>query len=148
MNPGTRDIVRESKGRLVNLRPSKGLARRHVVSSDDVSKHYSKALNGKKWSEGKLLLEQRGSISEARIPVQQPLTLANIEKAAVERYSKFFGYAKNIFIGDSKENSSIQQHLDDGHPEMADAALENHVGRIKRSWALDDKLEVTPVKKE
>ena len=33
--------------------------------------------------------------------------------------AKFFGYLSNIFIGNSRENSAIQQHLDRGNPEMA-----------------------------
>jgi len=30
---------------------------------------------------------------------------------------------------------------------MADAALDDHVARIKRGWALDPSMPITPVKK-
>jgi hypothetical protein len=129
---------------LVNLQ--KGLARRHVVSSADMSAHYSTVLVKKKWSQAKLLLEQRGSIGAAHTPVKTPLSQNAIVEAATARYQKFFGYAKNLFIGDSRENSSIQQHLDAGHPDMAGALLYDHVRRIKRSWAIDDTFKETPVK--
>jgi hypothetical protein len=145
-HPNQSDIVRNSKGEWVNLKKSRELARRHVVSSDDMAKHYSNVLFGKKWSVGKLLIEQRGSIALARIAVAEPLGQDKIVEAAKARYSKFFGYARNLFIGDSLENSSIQQHLDDGHPDMAEKELRNHVRRIKRSWAIDDSFVETPVK--
>lgn len=145
-HPDKSDLVRNSKGELVNLRKSRELARRHVVSSDDMAKHYSSALLGKNWSTGKLLIEQRGSITLARTPVPAPLGQATIAEAAKTRYSKFFGYFRNIFIGDSRENSSIQQHLDDGHPDMAEKELRNHVRRIKRSWAIDESFQETPVR--
>lgn len=135
-----KELVKNSKGNLVNVK--EGLARRHVVSSYDMSKHYAESLNGKKISEGKLLLEQRGSISDARQPVEE-VSLSGIQKAAKTRYSKFFGYLKNMFIGDSKENSSIQEHLDKGHPEMAGQKLEEHVRHVKRAWALDENMKIS-----
>ena len=79
-----------------------------------------KVLNKKRASFAKLLLEERGSITGARTPVPKPLSAASIKEAALTRYNHFFGYAKNIFLGDSRENSSIQEHLDAGHPEMAE----------------------------
>ena len=144
-HPDQDDLVLNSKGELVNLKKSASLARRHVVSSDDMSKHYSSVLTGKKWSEAKLLLEQRGSIGLSHTPVTT-VSQDGIAAAANQRYSKFFGYAKNIFIGDSVENSSIQQHLDDGHPDLAGKLLSDHVRRIKRSWAIDGSFVETPVK--
>jgi hypothetical protein len=145
-HPDKSDLVRNSKGEVVNLRKSRELARRHVVSSHDMAAHYSKSLLKKKWSIGKVLIEQRGSIALARTPVAAPLGQKTIAEAAKERYSKFFGYFRNIFIGDSRENSAIQEHLDDGHPDMAEKDLKNHVRRIKRSWALEEEMEITEVK--
>ncbi|MDZ4819920.1 MAG: hypothetical protein SGJ20_13200, partial [Planctomycetota bacterium] len=129
-----------SAGELVNV--AKGLARRHVVSSSDMSKHYAESLNGRKISDGKLLLEQRGSIADARTPVDD-VSLNGIQKAASNRYSRFFGYLRNMFIGDSRENSSIQQHLDEGHPELAGQKLEEHVRHVKRAWALDENMKIS-----
>lgn len=139
------ELRTNSDGELVNMgtRAGRALARRHVVSSHDISQHYSQALAKKKWSEAKLLIEQRGSIPLARTPVTGELSQAAIEAAAKQRYQAFFGYAQNLFIGDSAENSSIQEHLDRGHPDLAGKKLEEHVARIKRSWAIDDSIRIS-----
>lgn len=128
------------EGKLINVR--KGLARRHVVSSYDMAQHYMTALNGKKMSEGKLLLEQRASIADARIQVDD-VTQAGIQKAATARYSKFFGYLRNMFIGDSRENSSIQEYIDKGHPEMVVTKLQEHVSHMKRAWAFEQNMKIS-----
>lgn len=123
-------------------------ARRHVVSLGDIGQHYETSLNGKKPSKAKLLLEQRGSIDGARVPVTSPVDSNAIKKAALKRWRNFFGYAQNIFLGDSKENSSIQEHLDEHHPEMKTAnLLEEHVDRIKRGWAFEQTFKPTRLKK-
>jgi hypothetical protein len=69
-----------------------------------------------------------------------------LARAANTRYNKYFGFSKNLFTGDSKENSSIHQHLDDGNPDLAGKALDDHVRRIKRTWAIDSTIKITPVK--
>ena len=144
-HPDKSELKLNSKNEMVNVstRGGRALARRHVVSSFDIAQHYSKSLENKKWSEAKLLLEQRGSIALARTPVLGDLNQANIEATAKQRYQAFFGYAKNLFIGDSAENSSIQEHLDRGHPDMADRELIAHVARIKRSWAIDNSIQIS-----
>jgi hypothetical protein len=140
----TSHLVKDARGREVNV--AADIDRRHVVSSDDMAKHYGSFLAKKPLSEAKLLLEQRGSIEGARQPVEGKRPTAQaVLKAAVRRYRRFFGYAKNIFLGDSSENRSIQQHLDAGHPEMAGQKLRDHVQRIKRGWALDSSF--TPSEK-
>lgn len=115
--------------------------RRHVVSSSDMAQHYIAKLRSRgaaklRVSEAKLLLEQRGSVAAARVQVSgtQP---KGIQAAAIKRHKAFFGYAKNIFIGDSTVNRQIQEHLDKDHPEMATKELREHVRMIKRAWALD-----------
>ncbi|MCC6966078.1 MAG: hypothetical protein IT391_07315 [Nitrospira sp.] len=136
------ELRKDSKDELINLQ--KGLARRHVVSSHDISSHYVDVLNKKKISEGKLLLEQRGSISDARTPVTDA-SQEGIQTAASARYSRFFGYLRNLFIGDSRENSSIQEHLDAGHPDLAGKKLEEHVSHVKRAWALDESIKISRI---
>jgi hypothetical protein len=132
----TNYLAKDRRGREINV--ATDIDRRHVVSSDDMAKHYGEVLAKKPLSEAKLLIEQRGSISEARQPVRAAkLDATAVVNAAVRRYRRFFGYAKNIFLGDSSENRSIQHHLDTGHPEMAGRTLRDHVRRIKRGWALD-----------
>jgi hypothetical protein len=133
---------------VADLSVAKGIARRHVVSAGDMRTHYMNFLDKKKVSAAKLLLEERGSIIGARTIVKPPVTVESIRNAAVRRYSNFFGYAKNLFLGDSRENSSIQELLDKGHPEMQIAEkLEEHVDRIKRGWALDGSFQPTRSRK-
>jgi hypothetical protein len=143
----TNYIVKDSKGRDINLDPACKVDRRHVVSSHDMATHYEVALANKKLSEAKLLLEQRGSIADARkygrVEPTKKLTAKLVIAAAKRRYKEFFGYAKNIFIGDSSENRSIQEYLDTGYPGMAGRKLREHVQRIKRGWALDSNFEPT-----
>jgi len=142
-------LVKDSKERPINV--ADDVDRRHVVSSSDMATHYGTFLSNKKVAEAKLLLEQRGSIPEARVPVtsksKKKVDSGSIVEGAKARYRRFFGYAKNIFLGNSSENRSIQELLDKGHPEMADAALEDHVDRIKRAWALDPSMPITRVRK-
>ena len=133
---GKQALVKDTQGRLINV--AADIDRRHVVSSNDMATHYGVALAKKKLSEAKLLIEQRGSIPAAREPVTDKTVTAKLVIAAAKRrYRRFFGYAKNIFLGDSSENRSIQEHLDEGHPELAGKKLRDHVARIKREWALD-----------
>jgi hypothetical protein len=144
IDPSMKDLKANKAGELINV--ATGIARRHVVSAYDMGEHYMAALNKKRASVAKLLLEERGSITGARTPVRKPLSATSIKEAALARYNQFFGYAKNLFLGDSRENSSIQEHLDAGHPEMAAHKLYEHVARIKRGWALDDSFQETPVR--
>lgn len=139
------ELRKDSKGERINVQ--KGLARRHVVSSHDISSHYVEVLNKKKISEGKLLLEQRGSITAARTAVTDA-SQEGIQTAASTRYSGFFGYLRNLFIGDSRENSSIQEHLDAGHPDLAGKKLEEHVSHVKRAWALDESIKISRIEEE
>ena len=141
--PSTAAVNRQ--GQRVNLAhtPTQRLARRHVVSSHDMATHYVSSLTGKKVSQGKLLLEERGSIAEARSPVPT-LTVAALQTAATARYDRFFGYLRNLFVGDSRENSAIQERLDPHHPRMQSAAaLDAHVRHVKRAWALDQGMPVS-----
>ena len=93
-------------------------------------------LNDKKASEAKLLLEQRGSMSpELASRRRERVTVGGGQGGRhSSATTSFFGYAKNIFLGDSQENSAIQDNLDAGHPEMARArSCDEHVDRIKRA---------------
>lgn len=146
MTGGDDQLKKDSKRRLINVQ--RGLARRHVVSASDMGSHYEAVINGKKASEAKLLIEERGSIGQSRTAVKPPITVASVKAAAKKRYAKFFGYAKNLFIGDSRENSAIQEHLDPKHPEMQGGnKLAEHVSRMKRSWAIDGSFKETPVRR-
>ena len=146
---GQDSLIRTNKaGKDRNVK--RGYARRHVVSVADMGDHYAAQLNGKKASEAKLMLEQRGSVPEARVPVTEPLTAGTVKDAAEQRFRRFFGFAKNIFLGKSKENSSIGRRLDEHHPEMQIAdTLNDHIDRVKRSWAFNaGGLKLSKVKVE
>ncbi|WP_394216241.1 DUF4157 domain-containing protein [Brachybacterium vulturis] len=134
-----RDAKREgmTAEQLANLNVARGIARRHVVSAGDMRSHYLTFLHDKTLVRAKVLLEERGSIGASHTPVKTPLTQETVRDAAKKRYRAFFGFAANIFLGDSRENSSIQENLDGGHPDLAGQKLWDHVARIKRGWALD-----------
>lgn len=126
------------------------IARRHVVSSYDMARHYSTVLASKPGaplypSAAKLLIEQRSSIAAAGTQVKgAPPKKNDILKAATERHRKFFGYAKNLFLGDSPENSAIQEALDPHHPELTTKRkLNQHIKMVKRAWALSGSFEIT-----
>jgi hypothetical protein len=123
------------------------LGRRHIVSSADMRDHYVSKLKNKKVSEGKLLLEQRASIADARTEVKGDLDEKSIQEAAKERHAKFFNYANNLWIGPQRENSVLQQKIDANKPGMKgnQAAIDEHIAHIKRGWAFDDQFKPTPV---
>ncbi|USX24235.1 DUF4157 domain-containing protein [Oxalobacteraceae bacterium OTU3CINTB1] len=141
-----KDLQKDSYGRLINMKASKSLARRHVISSYDMSRHYVQQLNGekKKVSQGKMLLEQRASIADARVEVAG-LTVAALQEAATKRYATFFGYLRNMFIGDSRENSMLQENIDPMHPDMVGKPkkLDAHIRHVKRAWAMDASIEIS-----
>jgi hypothetical protein len=148
---GERDLRKNKQGDWINVSREKGkeLARRHVVSAHDMSEHYTSVLVGKKASEAKLLLEHRGSIALAHTPVDR-LAVTAIQAAAKTRYSKFFGYLRNMFIGDSRQNSAIQENIDRFHPNMQksdgtpdDKKLDEHVRHMKRAWAIDQSIKIS-----
>jgi hypothetical protein len=136
-------LVKDSKGRPISVETGV-IDRRHVVSSNDMATHYGKVLaKPTTLSKAKLLVEQSGSKADAHEPVttEKKVTANLVIAAAKRRYKRFFGHAKNIFLGDSGENRSIQELLDEGHPELAGKKLRDHVSRIKREWALDKSFE-------
>lgn len=134
-------LVEDSKGREINV--AEDIDRRHVVSSDDMAKHYGGTLSKSKRSAAKTLVEQSGSISAARERViaqgKRKVTPEMIVAAAQRRFKRYFGYARNIFLGPAWENQVVfKEKLDTQHPALQQKAkLEAHVAHVKRSWALD-----------
>jgi hypothetical protein len=135
------DLMEDSGPRLIDKGSHKveRLARRNVLSSHDAAPHYKSALQPKTPQESRLLLIQRGSHPNAKVSAPDELTAAHINEAANARCAVFCGYFRNLFSGNSPENSSIQQRLDEGHP-----GLQVHVDRIKREWAFDQSCAPTP----
>jgi hypothetical protein len=134
-------LAEDSRGRQINV--GAGIDRRHVVSSDDMAKHYGEVLVKSARSAAKLLVEQSGSIPDAREPVigtgKKKVTADMVITAAKRRFKRYFGYARNIFLGSAWENQVVfKEKLDTEHPELQQKAkLEAHVAHIKRGWALD-----------
>ncbi len=122
------------------------LARRHVVSSQDMIDHYKQALKGKTVPEAAILISQRSSIAEARIPISDQADVKEIEAKAKTRYNLFFSYLHNLFIGNADTNSSLGRLRDDNHPKLVGGKkLDDHVARIKREWSFGTGFAVSVV---
>jgi hypothetical protein len=65
------------------------------------------------------------------------LSHSKIKDGAATRLGRFFNYTKNLFLGDSRQNSSIGRALDEFKRGMGPQKLEQHVAEIKKDWALD-----------
>jgi hypothetical protein len=112
------------------------LARRHVVSSQDMIDHFQGSLQDKTVPEARILISERSSIAEARVPIPDKAGVPQAREAAKRRYNGFFSYAHNLFIGNAETNSSLGRLLDTNHPGLVGkAALDNHLARIKREWS-------------
>lgn len=132
-----KDLYLEQHNTNIRDRPivKRGMARRHIVSSADMGEHYQTTLTGKLWSAGKGLLTR--GIALAKVDVAIPLSHTKIKDGAATRLGRFFNYTKNLFLGDSRQNSSIGRALDEFKRGMGPQKLEQHVAEIKKDWALD-----------
>jgi hypothetical protein len=107
----------------------KGYARRHIVASNTLIQHYLQKLNGKPLSEAKKLLES----VKKHVPVPTPVTNSGLQGSAQEMVRSFFNETRNLFVGDSRENSAIQD--DDDFPEgWSDAKQEAHYKKIRDDY--------------
>ncbi len=140
---GSLGELRKVKGHAVpfKLNRARKVGRRHIVSSHDMARHYADTLADKPISNGKLLLEQRGTAGDARIPVPA-LDQDSIETAAKERHARFFNYAVNLWIGNQRENSRKQERRDP-RPDMSAAQADKFEEHIKRAWALDGSFKAS-----
>jgi hypothetical protein len=69
-------------------------------------------------------------------------------KADPRKDPGFFGYVENRFIGNGKENGAIQQHLDDGDPEMAGKLPCSHVDASSVNGRSTRASRSTPVRED
>lgn len=107
----------------------KGMARRHIIASQEVIDHYNVALNGKTFREAKKLLSAVGET------VADPLSNETVESAAKNVVRAFFNETSNLWVGDSAENSAIQDERD--FPSGWSAAEKRaHVAKIKKKYFL------------
>ena len=137
------EFKEEHKGPAGKQLVKKGMARRHVVSSKDMAEHYEKTLNKKKWSLCKALLLKAGA-GEAQTPIpDKRLSHTVVIAAAKVRHGKFFNYTENLFVGPSARNSALGRTLDPDRYSPDLVALEAHVKKIKKMWAIDGSIEIT-----
>lgn len=105
--------------------------RRHIVSSRDIAEHFENCLGEKNVSYAANLLLARGQ------PVKKPLSSDAIQKAAKERYKRFFSDLHNLFAGNQSRNSSIGRKLDPDKPGMdTEEKIQEHIQYIKNRWSL------------
>jgi hypothetical protein len=91
--------------------------RRHIVSSDEMAKHYESVLNPLKWSGGKKRLVSKGTPVAAEPPKNE-----HIQAAAEKRHKNFFNELENLWPGDASENRSIGAARDPAPGMTAEAA--------------------------
>lgn len=94
--------------------------RRHIVSSDEMAKHYESVLNPLKWSEAKKRLVDKGTPVSAEPPKNE-----DIQKAAEKRHKDFFNDLENLWPGDASQNRSIGADRDPPNY-MTEAAADAH----------------------
>ena len=100
------------------------MARRHIISSKEVLDHFEGALNGLTFAKATAKLETRG------IKVAGRVTNAKIQEAAQSLLAAFFNDVGNLWVGDSLENSIIQDARD--FPEDVDPGP--HVRKVKAKY--------------
>jgi hypothetical protein len=104
--------------------------RRHIVSSDEMAKHYEGVLNPLKWSAAKARLVQKGTPVPADPPKNE-----NIQSAAEKRHKNFFNDLENLWPGDASANRSIGAARDPP-PWMNQAAADDHAKTIYDRYGL------------
>jgi hypothetical protein len=110
-----------------------------------MAEHYETALNKKKWSIARVLLEKGGS-GKARQKVEGGKKVNNprILEAALARHSKFFNHADNLFVGPGKKNSALGRRLDPHKGTgMTPKEIDDYCESVKQEWALDGSFKAT-----
>ena len=91
--------------------------------------HYETSLNDKTFAEAKAILEATGHVS-----VRAPVNNKSIQEAAQALLTLFFNDTQNLWVGDSADNSSIQDDKD--FPTDDPAFKRAHVRAIKAMYFL------------
>jgi hypothetical protein len=115
-------------GSTTHVQPTE--ARRHIIASNEVIQHYNTALNGKTLEEAREMLKKKGATFSGR------LTNKAVQEAAKELVKNFFNDTANLWVGDSPENSAIQDERDfpgDWTAEQKEA----HVAAVKAKYFLE-----------
>jgi hypothetical protein len=84
-----------------------GMARRHIISSQEMLENIENRINKcKTLSEAAKLLKSKGC------PPAEPISNKRIQSAAQKLLRMAFNCAENLWVGDSSENSSLQDARD------------------------------------
>jgi hypothetical protein len=117
-----------SEHEVSSLRLKKGLARRHIISSHEVITHFVERLTNVKKSTAVKRIDAKGS--KLSIVVGAKVTILTIQEAAQALIKEFFNETENLWVGDSAENSSIQEDRD--YPPSLNASA--HVRKMKAKY--------------
>lgn len=106
---GSSSIFQNKTGK---FKSSKKWHRRHVVSWGDIYRHYIEVFQGKEIAEAiKIFKSENIDVGSKREPV-----IKAIKKLARDAFND----VDSLFIGIGTENSSLQDALDDAHPDFLD----------------------------
>jgi hypothetical protein len=120
LNPRGRDLV------------AAGLDQRHIVSSEDMIQHYKSNLEGQTFAAAKKKLDPK--LKDKVDPLTAKVILVRVKGL----YKDFYNDLSNLFLGDSSENRSIGQAIDEGKKGMGQVRLDEHVAKIEKKYAIGD----------
>lgn len=124
-------------------------ARRHVLSSYDMKTHYETALIGPHKT-----VKTAGAALGGRGFAPAGSKKSDIKPAAQSLLEKFHNDASNIWIGETRENSRLQENVD-AAPEMYEntgklrvSSLEQHLQSMANNYGIPGPVPVTVSNKE
>ena len=120
--------AREPELHIDERRVKRGQARRHIISSHEVIMYFISRLSNVKKKTAKKRIESKGK--PLGILVGKNPSIPAIQEAAQALINEFFNDTSNLWVGDSAENSSIQEDRD--YPPSLNAAA--HVRKMKRKY--------------
>jgi hypothetical protein len=126
------------------FKSGKKWARRHVLSSYDMKAHYEAAL-----IKPHKTVEQAGKALENRGHKPASDAKTAIQPAAQALLKEFHNNASNLWIGETRENSRLQENVD-AAPEMYEKtgelrvkALEKHLQMMASTYGIPGPVKVT-----
>ncbi|HEX3551396.1 MAG TPA: DUF4157 domain-containing protein [Candidatus Elarobacter sp.] len=107
-------------------------ARRHIIPSQDVIDHNEAVLNaGITAAKAQQMINAKGI---AGVTVDKP-TRAEVQRAAMDLIRAFFNELSNLWVGNSRENSAIQDQRD-FPPDWTQADIDQHEAAITAKYKL------------
>ncbi len=106
----------------------RGYARRHIVPAQLFVEEYRSKLNGVKLSKAARMLASKGFV------VEEPISNENVQIAAQNLLRAAVNDIENVWVGDTLENSKLQDMYYDSPDEWSHQKLEGHIRRMKNKW--------------